>query len=391
MGDKILFVDDEPAVLEGYKRTLYREFDVDTAVGGERGLETISAQGPYAVVVSDMRMPGMNGVQFLARVRQESPDTVRMILTGQADMEAAIGAVNEGHVFRFLTKPCDKDTLGKAITTGLVQYRLVTAEKDLLENTLMGCIKVLTDVLNTVNPEAFGRSMRITRCMRHLVAKYHLPSPWSFEAAALLSQLGCISLDSDLLQAAYAGTRLSPEDQARFDHHPQVARDLIAAIPRLEPIAWMISQQLAKKIPSPPQAAVMNSVDLQMGARLLMLAVAFDDLKIRGLSSEEAVANLRRRSEFDRQQLDALADLKSESIKMELQRVPIARLSSGMIVQQEVRNRNGLLVVAKGQEVTQTLLMRLDNFSRARLIESEVLVSVPTFAARAAAPGASHR
>lgn len=378
MGDKILFVDDEPAVLDGYKRTLYREFEVVTAVGGEKGLEVIAGSGPYAVVVSDMRMPGMNGVQFLSRVRQESPDTVRMILTGQADMDTAISAVNDGNVFRFLTKPCDKDTLGKSITTGLIQYRLVRAEKDLLENTLMGCIKVLTDVLSTVSPEAFGRSMRITRCMRHLVAKYHLPSPWSFEAAALLSQLGCITLDSELLQTAYAGKRLSPEDQARFNAHPQVARDLIATIPRLEPVAWMISQQLAKKVPSPPQAAAMNSVDLQMGAKLLMLAVAFDDLRIRGFSSEEAVASLRLNPEFDRQHVDAIADLKSESIKMELQKVPIAKLSTGMILQQEVRNRTGLLVVTKGQEVTQSLLMRLENFSRAKLIENELMVLVPT-------------
>src|SRR5947207_3035389 len=247
MADKILFVDDEPAVLDGYKRTLYREFAVDTAVGGEQGLQTLEAQGPYAVVVSDMRMPGMNGVQFLTRVRQASPNTVRMILSGQSDMDATIAAVNEGNIFRFLTKPCDKEVLGKAVTTGLLQYRLITAEKDLLENTLMGCIKVLTDVLSTVSPEAFGRSMRITRCMRHLVTKFHLSSPWCFEAAAMLSQLGCITLDTELLQAAYLGIPLSQEEQARFNAHPQVAKDLIATIPRLEPIDWMISQQLEKK------------------------------------------------------------------------------------------------------------------------------------------------
>jgi response regulator RpfG family c-di-GMP phosphodiesterase len=380
MANKVLFVDDEPAVLDGYKRTLYREFEVDTAVGGPQGLEAIETKGPYAVVVSDMRMPEMNGVQFLARVRQASPDTIRMILTGQADMDAAIGAVNEGNIFRFLTKPCDKDTLGKAITTGLVQYRLVTAEKELLENTLMGCIKVLTDVLSTVSPEAFGRSMRITRCMRHLVEKFQLSPAWCFEAAALLSQLGCITLDSELLQAAYVGTRLSAEDQARFNAHPQVAKDLIATIPRLEPIAWMISQQLASKVPEAPKAAALDNGDLPMGAKMLMLAVAFDGLRMQGLSSDEAISNLRLRHEFDRKLVDALADLKSESIKMELRKVPIAKLSTGMILQQEVRNKSGLLVVAKGQEVTHALLMRLENFSQARLIDNEVLASVPTSA-----------
>jgi response regulator RpfG family c-di-GMP phosphodiesterase len=246
MPDKILFVDDEPPVLESLKRMLHKEFEVDTAPGGEEGLATIQALGPYSVVVSDMRMPGMNGAEFLAQVRLTAPDTVRMLLTGHTDWQAAMDAVNEGNIFRFLTKPCDKDVLAKAVTAGLVLHRLITAEKDLLENTLMGSIKTLIEVLSAANPEAFGRSMRIARCVRHMAAKFSLPAQWQFEAAAMLSQLGCITLDPELVQAAYLGGSLSSEDQARFAAHPKVARNLLVNIPRLEPIAWMISQQLTE-------------------------------------------------------------------------------------------------------------------------------------------------
>ncbi|MGA3160277.1 MAG: response regulator [Terracidiphilus sp.] len=131
MVEKILFVDDEPAVLDGYRRMLHREFEVDTAVGGELGLATIHDCGPYSVVISDMRMPGMNGAEFLSQVRQKSPETVRMLLTGGTDLNAAIDAVNEGNIFRFLTKPCMKETLVEAIHIGLAQYRTITAEKKL--------------------------------------------------------------------------------------------------------------------------------------------------------------------------------------------------------------------------------------------------------------------
>src|ERR1700678_1843840 len=172
MSGKILFVHDGPAVLDGYKRMLHREFQVDTAVGGEQALATIQEHGPYAVVISDMRMPEMNGAQFLARVRATTPDTVRMLLTGYTDLNAAMDAVNEGNIFRFLTKPCEKEILATALTTGLVQYRLVTAEKELLEKTLMGSIKVLTDVLSAASPEAFGISMRIAHLVRYLVGKF---------------------------------------------------------------------------------------------------------------------------------------------------------------------------------------------------------------------------
>ena len=97
MADKILFVDDEPAVLDGYKRILHKDFDLNTATGGEQALAEIHEHGPYSVVISDMRMPGMNGAQFLARVRQTAPDTIRMLLTGHADLNAAMDAVNEGN------------------------------------------------------------------------------------------------------------------------------------------------------------------------------------------------------------------------------------------------------------------------------------------------------
>lgn len=378
MNGKILFVDDEPAFLTGYELMLRPHFEMDTAVGGELGLAAILGHGPYAVVISDMRMPGMNGVQFLTRVRQAAPDTIRMILTGCSDINAAMDAVNEGNIFRFLAKPCPQDVLTNAVTSGLVQYRLITSEKDLLENTLMGSIKVLTDVLAAVNPEAFGKSLRITRCVRHLAAKFHLPSSWCFEAAAMLSQLGCIMLDHDLIQAAYVDTHLSAEDRVRFEAHASVARDLLANIRRLEPVAWMIGQQLARGTPQPPPQVPELPVEfLALGAKMLRVAVAFDNLRMRGVANSEAVLRLRYRSEFDRELVDALSDMKSDESTMELRKIPISTLTVGMILQQNIRNHAGVLVVARGQEVTRPLLVRLEHFSLAGLIDNEILASVP--------------
>src|SRR5450432_1039892 len=174
MPAKILFVDDEAAVLAGYDRTLHREFEVDTATGGELGLKAINSSGPYAVVISDMRMPGMSGAQFLAKARQSSPDTVRMLLTGYTDLGAAMEAVNEGNIFRFLTKPCGKEILVPAINAGVEQNDLIRSEKELLEQTLLGSIKVLTEVLGAASPEAFGRSLRIAQFVRHIASKFSL-------------------------------------------------------------------------------------------------------------------------------------------------------------------------------------------------------------------------
>jgi response regulator RpfG family c-di-GMP phosphodiesterase len=379
MTDRILFVDDEPAVLDGYKRTLHREFEVDTAEGGEMGLASIRDRGPYSVVISDMRMPGMNGAQFLAQVRQRTPDTVRMLLTGYTDLDAAMEAVNEGNIFRFLTKPCDKEVLTQAITAGLVQYRLVTAEKELLENTLMGSIKVLTEVLSAASPEAFGRSMRITRYVRHLVAKFGLPSPWRFEAAAMLSQLGCVTLAPELIKASIVGESLSSEDRVRFAAHPKVASDFLVNIPRLETVAWMISQQLAPQTGhSNPDMPAHSEEAIIVGAKILRLAVAFDNLRMRGLSDGDAIERLRaRRNEFGIELIEALKNIEPEAAKMELRKVSTSSLTVGMILKQEIRTHTGMLLVPQGQEITQALLIKLDNFSRAGTISKEVMALVP--------------
>ncbi len=131
MSEKILFVDDETSVLEGFQRLLHSSFDIQTATSGGEGLQTMDRDGPFAVVISDMQMPGMNGAEFLARVRQRAPSTVRMLLTGHADLHTAIDAVNRGQILHFLTKPCPKSVLVAAIHSGLDQYRTGIEEKKL--------------------------------------------------------------------------------------------------------------------------------------------------------------------------------------------------------------------------------------------------------------------
>src|SRR5262245_51674395 len=132
MSERILFVDDEENLLAAVARQLRKEFDVETALGGELGLEAIDRNGPYAVVVSDMRMPGMDGIEFLRRVKDRMPDAVRMMLTGNSDLGTAMQAVNEGRIFRFMTKPCPPDMLAASLRSGLEQHRLITAERDIL-------------------------------------------------------------------------------------------------------------------------------------------------------------------------------------------------------------------------------------------------------------------
>ncbi|MFY9530942.1 MAG: HD domain-containing phosphohydrolase [Candidatus Acidiferrales bacterium] len=351
------------------------ELPVETAVGGAEGLAALAENGPFAVVVSDMRMPGMDGIQFLKKAREVSPDTVRLMLTGNADIGTATEAVNEGNVFRFLNKPCPKDPLLKAIEAGIHQYRLVTAEKELLEKTLSGAIQVLTEVLSLVNPAAFSCSVRMRRYVQHIVAHLGLRDAWRFEAAAMMSQLGCVTLHPDTVDAVYAGHKLSPEEQARYNEHPLVARDLLSKIPRLEPIAWMITHQNdCLQIDLAEQD--LSRVDIvSLGSQMLKTSLAFDQLLTKGLSVNEGWQELRKHpQEYAPILVSALKTLPALTEAMELKTCAINELRIGMVLQEEVRTVNGMLVVAKGQEITPSLMTRLQNFWEKKSIGNNLLV-----------------
>src|SRR5579872_7416313 len=308
MSEKILFVDDEPGVLEGFRRILHKEFSLDIAVSGREGLAAISAAGEdsYAVIVSDMRMPEMDGVQFLSRVRTVSGDSVRIALTGYADIQTASNAVNEGAIFRFLTKPCQKEVLARALTAGLVQHRLVVAEKELLEKTLRGSVKVLTEVLSLVNPAAFSRGARVGKYVQHIVKELQLTTPWQFEVAAMMSQLGCVTLDTETLEAVYAGKRLSDEEQVRYDAHASVAGELLSNIPRLEAVAHMIANQHSAP-PSSPAGVDLKHDSVALGAQILKVAIAYDQLLSSGSGHAESLHWLLSRPEqFARLVVDAM-------------------------------------------------------------------------------------
>jgi len=373
MSEKILLVDDDSNILSGYRRILGREFTVETAQQGEQALKLIAETGPYAVVVADMRMPGMDGIQLLSKVRTQSPNTVRVMLTGNADMETAVNAINEGNIFRFLMKPCSKDIMAKTLTAALVQHRLVTAESQLLQETLSGSIQVLTEVLSLVNPAAFGRAQRARRYIHQIVAAMQLGNPWQYEVAAMMSQLGCVTLAPETIAAVYNGEDLPEREQEQYDAHPQVASSLLSKIPRLEPIARMIAHQHH----SPPENGDPDSQNVHMGAEILRLTLAYEQLIHKGTSRTEAVHKLSQMNRgFSPGFFEALISLDPNAEEGEVRKCRIDQLVPGMIVQEEVRGADKSLVVSKGQEVSPALILKLKNLRSRGVIAADVTVSL---------------
>lgn len=356
---RVLFVDDEPHVLDSIRRQLRKWCDVQTAPGGAEALRLLDDIGPVAVVISDMRMPGMNGAELLARVRQQYPHTVRMILSGQADLESTISAVNEGHLFRFLTKPCSEEQLRRAVTDGIEQYQLVTTRNELLEKTLQGLVETLNDILGLTNPVARRRTTRVRQYASAIATALNYSMSWDLRLATLLSQLGCITLPQAILDKLYSGAALSDDEQRLYAKHPEVAAALIRRIPQLGPVAAIIGQQQCLNLAELP-ADVASWDAATTATTILAVATRLDELLATG---DQPATALRRLQEslpgLPDAVMNAVRSVHLHSAYMDVCFVSMHELAPGMVLDEDVVSDSGDTLIFRGEEITGPLLDEL--------------------------------
>jgi response regulator RpfG family c-di-GMP phosphodiesterase len=370
----VLCVDDESRVLEGLTLHLRRDFEIHTALSGEEGMQKLKELGGTAVVVSDMRMPGMDGATFLKRVMRTYPDTTRILLTGETGREAAVSAVNEGQIFRFLTKPCPPDHLKAAIEAGVIQFRIVTAERLLMQETLVGCIQALIDVLAITNPVAFGRASRIKRLAIGFADSLSSFGSWQLEAAAMLSQIGYLSLPVETVEKLYYGERLTPEEEVLAAGVSDVAQKLLGHIPRLEPVLQILTATQF----SDEQLKKLGDGTIGLGTRILLLALEYDALQMQGHSTDIAVQTLRTRAaRFGEELIEKFAQfVGAASGGDEVKEIPLRLVRPGMTMLTDVRTHLGTLLIPRGFEISETFLERLRSLG-AGILSEKVRVLIP--------------
>ncbi|HEY2036393.1 MAG TPA: HD domain-containing phosphohydrolase [Steroidobacteraceae bacterium] len=372
---RILCVDDEPRVVQGLAVHLRRGYEVLTALGGEEALERLQGATPVAVIVSDMRMPGMDGATLLAKVRNLYPDTTRVLLTGEPGRDAVVAAVNKGQIFRFLTKPCPPEDILACIEAAVDQHRLVTAERVLLQETLVGAIRALIDVLALANPVAFGRASRL-RQKALAFAGYlgYAKDYWQLEAAAMLSQIGYLSLPAETVEKIYYGEHLTPEERVLAQGVPEMAARLLGRIPRLEPVL----QILAALTASDEEFARLGEGSTGTAARILSLVLEYDALVSQSNPPETAVQILQKRSRpYGAKLVEDFATHIGASVgEMQVMEIALRLVRPGMTILQDVRTELGTLLVARGFEVTERFTERVRNFGPGLLAE-KITVSVP--------------
>jgi len=381
MNEKILFVDDDQNLLASCERIFRRQFQLETATGGEAGLAKISAGGPYSVVVADRQMPGMDGITFLASVRQKAPDTVRMMLTGNADLEAAIRVVNEGNIFRFLTKPCPPELLSKALKDAQDQYRLVTAERELLNKTLNGSIKLLTDILALVETQSFGRDQALREAIATVADRLHVENAWEIHLAVMLASIGYVTVPPETLVKSRRNQKLTDAEQDVLERVPETAARLLANIPRLEGVARIVRYQHKHFDGSgfPPESISGDSIPL--GSRLLKILLDMIQLQQSGLTRSKALEEMRhQRGAYDPALLETVraCDQGRAPANTDASQLSVAvrskDLAMGMVLRSNVETLDGTLILCAGHQLNEMALEKIRNFERVAGIKDPVLV-----------------
>ncbi|MFK7891533.1 MAG: HD domain-containing phosphohydrolase [Granulosicoccus sp.] len=408
----VLCVDDEQSILASLKRALRKQpFTLLIANSGQEALEILS-KSPVDLVVSDMRMPGMNGAELLAKVHSTWPDTVRMLLTGYSDMESTVSAINEGRIFRYLNKPWNNEDLVVSITSALEHKRLkdenatlteltrqqndelkafndeleskVEARtKDLalanqrlndaysqLNSSYNAAIRIFAQLIELRDGETYSHSRAVARTCEEIGKAMSLSEDDLTELnnAALLHDVGKLGFSDDFVATPYS--QLKEEEKTEFHKHPTMGQAALFSIPALDTTSLIIRAH-HERVDGTGYPDGLKGDAIPLAARIISVAADFDDLQ-RGLifdhplDASKALAYLSNLVDkhYDRSVVDALA----ETVRCKLTeehdnklhcKLHLSELMPGMMTAQAITASNGMLLIDAGETLTDTRISHI--------------------------------
>lgn len=371
----LLVVDDAAENLDILVSNLRELYHVRGAISGESALEMVAKNRPDLILM-DVLMPGMDGFETCRQLKnnKETADIPVIFVTSLAEVrDERIGFAAGG--VDYITKPIIPAILCARVKTHLELSEARRAVQVLLNQTLSGTISIMTEVLSMANPMAFGRALRLRQLVQEIVKRIGRPDAWLFDLSAILSQLGCVTLPTRVLQQLQKGMMADVEDQERYDRYPELSAKLVARIPRLEEITHIVETHL-----TPPRAPFLEKLDVRpavvLGAQLLKLAIEYDRLRLCGKNMELAIRSLQIDSHnYDPALVAILERVVTEKVRA--QQVMLHGLRAGMVLAADMLYHGGGVVLREGTELTASSLNLIISLSREQMIQQPVDVLVP--------------
>lgn len=375
---KILFVDDEDFVLQAICRFFRDIYTVQTASSADAALEILTHDRSFAVVVADVRMPGMSGIDFLRYAHDFAPHTTRVLLTGQLSTEDSLRAVNEGHVFQILMKPCPVGVMHSALDAAVRYYqsshnRMLELEQSEAKST----VKLLCEILAMVSPAAARRALRLKTLASSVAKQMGAECQYEIETTALLSQFGCIGIPSRVLSTygTPAGKRTGADAEC-FEEHAAIAAQLLREIPQLGECARSIELQFKNFDGTGRPAVDLSGEAIPLPARILRAVSEFEMYTEQNMSPRDAIATMIREAHhYDPKVMHAIKELHHVKEVVQELELNVNDIQIGMILERAVGTTDGRTLLAKGSQVTESMLARLRAFASKGSIIEPILVS----------------
>lgn len=424
----VLFVDDETNILSSLRR-LFRPlgYRIFIAESGQKGLEILE-NNEIDLIISDMRMPEMDGAEFLARAAKKWPDTIRILLTGYADMTSTIAAINEGKIYQYVSKPWEDNDIKLSVQYALKQKALEKERDQLLELTkkqnaelqdlntnledkvrirteelrqammtleaahkelkksYFSSIKVFSNIVEMRVSRMAGHSRRVAEQARVLAIKAGMSDDDVQQVvfAGLLHNIGKLGLSDDLIDKPF--NALSSNDRAYVTKHPIVGEGILMELDYLQDAAKLIrSQHECYNGEGYPDK--LSGEDIPLGARIIGLVSDYDALQIgilntTRLSAAEAVDFIRRNrnTRYDPKLVDILlGGVVSNELEEHEQKsayVRSGRLRNGMILTRDLVLKTGVVLLTKGHLLNDNVIHRIQGLEKSMGEEFEIYVAI---------------
>ncbi|MCM8525116.1 MAG: response regulator [Lentisphaeraceae bacterium] len=338
----VLFVDDDPNILKAIKRNLRGKFEICTSETIEDAIDKIKTH-TFPVVVSDMKMPVMNGADFLILVRETQPEAIRILLTGESGLEEAIKAINESDIFKFLKKPCPTEVLIENINSALRIYNAKHIEELLMEKSVKGFVLIISELMNIISPEIFKKSSDIRRIIKSPRTSFPIKDEWSVEVAALLMYLGSINYKIYSYEKIF-----NTEAMSKILYK---SASLIFKIPKFEEV-HNILYDLACFY---EDQAVINALDCD--SKVLKLIIDYYHMVSHANFKEKFVRM------YNKDILSAIPDMLGKTKKSEIIEIGADKLEANMTAAENIITVSGSILINKGDTITDNDIVTLLLFS----------------------------
>lgn len=361
---KILIVDDAEEnrmILADICSTI--GYEAMEAENGKIGMEMLRNHHVDCVLL-DIKMPVMNGIEMLSILKRDNiiGSIPVIMVTGVEDTKSVVDALNMGAA-DYITKPFEAKILMARLKGVLKRYEIFLNEKDLVEKTFFGSVRLLNDLLSTLSPHIFGKSNQIRRIAKALCKEIHFPDSNEVELAALFSHVGCISLSSEITEKLVTGKFLLSEEKQIFDNHPLLGYKLLKNIPLLEHVANTVLYQNKNYDGSgTPISEKIAGEEIPLPARILRVAIEYQSARIKSNSTLELSDLLRSRSGLlDPNLYKALSQVMIKEDSRELREIKILQLRTGMIFADDIFTTTNNKIASQWQEATDGLVERITN------------------------------